>query len=181
MAFIASLPMSSREYNEVLAVVDGRSKMTRLIPFGPGLHATRPALLVEIHVQRHDELSETIVLDGSLTIMSEVWKSLFSNLGTVLFYHPQTDGQSKIMNCKVEEITRSFVYTDKVQLGWVWCTFPSVIQLTGYCYYNFHTILSQLWILFYYKTQKTCVLTKSSGQRIFAFYTKNHRWRSESR
>ena len=49
--------------------------------------------------------------------MSKFWRTLFSLLGTTVSpssaYHPQTDGQSEIMNRKIEEMIRSFVNFDK--------------------------------------------------------------------
>ena len=49
--------------------------------------------------------------------MSKFWKSLLKSLKTKLAlssaYHPQTDGQSEIVNRKVEEMIRAFVNFQK--------------------------------------------------------------------
>ena len=117
MDFITPLPTSTKGNNGVLKVVDRLSKMIRIAPTKPNTNAPETALLYKDHVYRHHGLPVNIICDRDPIFMSNFWKSLFELLGTKISpssaYHPQTDGQSEIMNRKVEEMIRSFVSFDK--------------------------------------------------------------------
>ena len=117
MDFITPLPLSSKGNNGVLTVVDRLSKMIRIAPTKPNTDALSTAVLYKDHVYRHHGLPVNIICDRDPIFMSNFWKHLFKLLGTKITpssaYHPQTDGQSEIMNRKIEEMIRSFVSFDK--------------------------------------------------------------------
>ena len=117
MDFITPLPLSSKGHNGVYLVVDRLSKMIRIIPTEPNLDAPTTALLFKDNIYRHHGLPCNIISDRDPLFMSKFWTSLFKLLGTKLSpssaYHPQTDGQSEIMNRKLEEMIRSFANFDK--------------------------------------------------------------------
>ena len=117
MDFITPLPRSTNGNNGILVVVDRLSKMIRIIPTKPSLNAPMTAKLYKDHVYRHHGLPLNIISDRDPIFMSKFWKALFQSLGTKLSpssaYHPQTDGQTEIMNRKIEEMIRSFVNYDK--------------------------------------------------------------------
>ena len=117
MDFIIPLPETPRKNVGILNVVDRLSKMIRLIPVPPNADAFCIAKLFRDHIYRHHGLPQVIVSDRDSIFMSKFWKSLFQLLGTKLSpssaYHPQTDGQTEIVNRKVEEMIRAFANYDK--------------------------------------------------------------------
>ena len=117
MDFITPLPKSRNGNTGVLTIVDRLSKMLRVIPTRPNTDALSTALLFKNNVYRHHGIPENIISDRDPIFMSKFWKSLFKLLGTKISpssaYHPQTDGQSEILNRKIEEMIRSFVGFDK--------------------------------------------------------------------
>ena len=58
-------------------------------------------------------LPKSIVSDRNPRMMSLFWKGLFENMGTRLdfssAYHPQTDGQSEIVNSTISDQLKSYV------------------------------------------------------------------------
>ena len=98
-------------------VVDGLSKMIRIIPMKPNQDTPKVAKLYKDFVYRPHGLPMNITSDRDPMFMSKFWKALFETLGTRLSpssaYHPQTDGQIEIMNWKIEEMIRCFVNYDK--------------------------------------------------------------------
>lgn len=120
MDHITHLP-SSHGFDALLVVVDRFSKMIKLIP----AHATDTAADLAKQYQRYvfcdHGLPDDIVSDRGPTFASKFWRCLCDSLGikTKLStaYHPQTDGQTEIVNASVEIYLRAFV--DHLQHDWV--------------------------------------------------------------
>ena len=117
MDFITPLPKTPRNHTAIFNVVDRLSKMIRIIPLPPNFDAPLVAKLFKNNVYRHHGLPQVIVSDRDSIFMSRFWKTLFRLLGTKITpssaYHPQTDGQTEIVNRKVEEMIRAFANFDK--------------------------------------------------------------------
>ena len=117
MDFITTLPRTSRNSVGILNVVDRLSKMIRLTPLQPNADAPCVARMFRNHVYRNHGLPQVITSDRDIIFMSRFWSSLFKLLGTKICpsstYHPQTDGQTEIVNRKVEEMIRAFSNFDK--------------------------------------------------------------------
>jgi len=64
-------------------------------------------------VYRNNGLPKDVVCDRDPVFFSNFWKALTDILKVKIrassAYHPQTDGQTEIMNKKVEEMLRNFV------------------------------------------------------------------------
>lgn len=120
MDFITPLPLTSRGHNGIYVVVDRLTKMIRLAPMKPECTAPAVAQLFHDNVYRHHGLPQDIICDRDRIFMSNFWRSLAEitkvKLRPSSAYHPQTDGQTEIMNKKVEEILRNFV--DHHQSNW---------------------------------------------------------------
>jgi hypothetical protein len=113
MDFITPLPQIARGNAGLFVVVDRLSKPIRIAATSAHVDAPAVARLFYTHVYRHHGLPLEIISDRDPIFMSKFWTTLFGML-RVQFrpssaYHPETDGQTEVVNRKVEEILRCFV------------------------------------------------------------------------
>ena len=113
MDFIAPLPATSQGNTGILVVVDRFSKMMHAIPTPSPCTAVTTARLYHDSIYRYHGLPRTIASGRDPLFMSHFWTNLFSMTGVRLTpsssYHPQTDGQTEVVNKKLEEMLRCFV------------------------------------------------------------------------
>ncbi|RVW80554.1 Transposon Tf2-12 polyprotein [Vitis vinifera] len=118
--FIEGLP-NSESYSVIMVVVDRLSKYAHFIPISHPYTASKIAQVFLANIFKLHGLPNSIVTDRDPTFMSTFWKELFKLQGTTLkfssAYHPQTDGQTEIVNKMVEQYLRCFS-GDKPK-GWV--------------------------------------------------------------
>ena len=111
MDFITGLSVS-RGFTVILVVVD---RLTKSAHFGPLLTqftAVKIAkLFVDMVIKLHG-FPNFIISDRDPVFLSNFWKKLFELSGTTLrrstTYHPQTDGQSEVVNCGLEQYLYAF-------------------------------------------------------------------------
>lgn len=120
MDFIVNLPMSG-EYNAILVVVDRLTKHANFIPTTTGLTAEDFGRLFVHRIVSRFGIPESIICDRDPRWTSDFWKSVAKELkSTMLFssaHHPQTDGQTEILNKYLETMLRAYVRGDKTD--WV--------------------------------------------------------------
>ena len=113
MDFITPLPRTKKGHSALYVVVDRLSKLAHFIPTHHDIDAPRTAQLYIQYVYRYHGLPDIIISDRDSIFVSKFWKALFDLLGTKLrpssAYHPQTDGQTEVLNKKIEEMIRAFV------------------------------------------------------------------------
>lgn len=101
MDFIDGLPKVAGK-SVLLVVVDRLSKYAHFLPMSHPYTASSVAHLFFMHIVRLHGLPASIVSDRDPVFTSVFWRELFILCGTKLAfssaYHPQTDGQTEVVN-----------------------------------------------------------------------------------
>ncbi|MCO5610051.1 hypothetical protein L7F22_064286 [Adiantum nelumboides] len=120
MAFITDLPRTQNGNDAIWTIVDRFSKQAHFIPVKKTIKADHMARIFLAQIFQHHGMPKMIISDRDPRMTSNFWRALFVNLGTRLdfssAYHPETDGQSEIVNSTVLDLLKCYV-SDK-QTEW---------------------------------------------------------------
>ncbi|PRQ22490.1 putative nucleotidyltransferase, Ribonuclease H [Rosa chinensis] len=143
MDFVEGLP-DSQGYNAIMVVVDRLSKYAHFVPVSHPFTASQIADTFMKHIFKLHGMPKRIVSDRDPVFLSHFWTVFFKLQGTQLChssaYHPQSDGQSEVVNRSLEHFLRCFVLdkpsTWKELLHWAewWnnTTFHSTIRMSPF-------------------------------------------------
>jgi hypothetical protein len=111
MDFIVGLPKSGNK-SVIMVVVDHLSKYAHLCALQHPFTASTVAQIFMDHIFKLHDMPHSIVSDRDPTFTNNFWQELFRLQGTQLHlntaYHPQNDGQTKVVNKCLETYLRCF-------------------------------------------------------------------------
>ncbi|GJJ76346.1 hypothetical protein EMPS_08705 [Entomortierella parvispora] len=120
MDFIGPLPPTARNFDAITVFVDKLTKQAHFVP------STTSATAVDVAHQFFDNIFKlhgtptSIISDRDTRFTSRFWQELHRLMDVKLAlstaYHPQTDGQTEVMNKTLKTMLRAFI--DNKQSNW---------------------------------------------------------------
>jgi Integrase zinc binding domain/Integrase core domain len=113
MNFVMGLSRTQRSKDLIMVVVDRFSKMAHFVPCVKTMDATNIADLYFKEIVKLHGIPNTITSNRDPKFVGHFWRTFWRKMGTKLqfssAYHPQTNGQTEIVNQSLSNLLRSLV------------------------------------------------------------------------
>ena len=111
--FVLGLPITQRNKDSIMVVIDMFSKIAHFVPCNKSNDAVHVTDLYFKEIVHLHGIPKTMVSDRDFKFLSHFWRTLWRKLGTSLLfytsYHPQTDGQTDVINRSLGNFLWSYV------------------------------------------------------------------------
>ena len=135
MDFIEGLPISDGK-DKILVVVDRLTKYVHFVEVKRTNFAKETAEAFCKNIYKLHGFPKIIVSDRDAKFKGNFWREFCKQIGTTLnmssCYHPQTDGQTKVVNECLETYLRCFVTDKKINgfNGYILCNGGIILLIT---------------------------------------------------
>jgi hypothetical protein len=113
MDFIVGLPKTTKGFDSIWVIIDRLTKIAHFLPIKTSYPVITYAQIYIARILSLHGVPKTIVLECGPQFVSKFWEELHKSLGTKLLqssaYHPQTSGQTKRVNQKLEDMLRACI------------------------------------------------------------------------
>lgn len=115
--FITGLPLTVRQHDAILTMVDSLSKMAHFVPTTTTASAADVVALLADRLVRYHGLPSVLISDRDPRFVAEVWE-LFCKRFAIKralssSWHPQTDGQTERVHRTLEQVLRTYIQSDE--------------------------------------------------------------------